>query len=73
MTNQHANNAPLSEKDDEFLDDENRMHLAHSKVKSMNDSAMLRYGENTLRQLTDRNVQNTMATLSKTNAKTRQT
>lgn len=50
---QHANHLPVSEEDDNFLHDNNRLNETHSDVQRMIDYAMLkheRYHEGTVGQ-----------------------
>lgn len=63
MTSRYADDPAISKEDDKFLDDNNRLSLMHSEVQRMLNFALLRYEENTVRQLADVMIQNIMETV----------
>lgn len=69
VTDQHADDLPVLGEDEAFLYDNNRIRIEHSDLQGMIDYSMIRYEENTMRQLSDRMIRNTMNTLLKTTAR----
>lgn len=69
MTDVHAEDLPVSGEDDQFLDESSRLQLVHSNVQRIFSFAMIRYEEDTLRQLMDGIIQNSLKKLLKTAAK----
>lgn len=47
VSDRHFDDLPVSEDDDEFLHDNNRIHVTHTDFQRMIDSAMRMYEENT--------------------------
>lgn len=54
MTERNAGGLPVSGEDDPFLGNNKQLHLAHSEVQRMIESAILRVDENTLTRVNDR-------------------
>lgn len=65
ITDRHSDDLPLSEEDDTFLHDSNRLQLPSSDIQRMIDYTMPRCGENTMRGLSDWMNQEAMETLFK--------
>lgn len=69
ITGRHVDDLPASAEDYEFLHEHDRLNLTHSEVRGMIDSIMVRYGENTVRRLTDKVFQVSMETFLNTDVK----
>lgn len=53
MTDRHVDDLPVSEEDDEFLDENNRLRLKYWNFQKMIDFVSLRYDKNILRRLSN--------------------
>lgn len=69
VTELYADKLPVSRNNDDCLHDNNWLHVAHSDVERIIDSAMLRYEENSMIPLSHEIIRNTKETLLKTTAK----
>lgn len=69
LTYRHADDLPLSGEDEAFQDVDGRLHVTHSEVQRMTDSAILRYEKSTLKRLRDAVIQHNMKALPRTSAR----
>lgn len=60
MDDRHSDDLPESGEDEEFLHENYRLHITHSEVQKMIDSAMYRYEESTMRRLSEGMTRHTM-------------
>lgn len=69
MIHKHADGLPVSEDDDKFLDENNRLLLKHSVVQRMVYFDTLRYEENAVKLLIHMMNQDTVKILLRTSSR----